>query len=40
MVALYQELIIRSLEEVTPLLHSLPDAQELPVIGDVVPFGT
>jgi hypothetical protein len=40
MVALYEDLVIRSLEGVAPLLHCLHDGQELPIVRVVVLFGT
>jgi len=40
MVALYEDLMIRSLEVVAPLHHSLHDGQELPIVRVVVLFGT
>jgi len=40
MVALYEDLMIRSLEVVAPLLHSLHDGQELPIVHVLVLFGT
>jgi len=40
MVALYEDLIIRSLEVLAPLLDSLQDGQELPIVRVVVLFGT
>jgi len=40
MVALYEDLMIRSLEVVVPLLQSLHNGQELPIVRVVVLFGT
>jgi hypothetical protein len=40
MVAMYEDLMIRSLEVVARLLHSLHDGQELPIVHVVVLFGT
>jgi len=40
MVALYKDLVIRSLEVVTPLLHSLHNGQEVPIARVAVLFGT
>jgi hypothetical protein len=40
MVALCEDLLIGSLQIVAPLLHSLYDAQELPIVHVIVLFGT
>ena len=40
MVALYEDLMIHSLQVVTPLLQSLHDGQELQIISVVVLLGT
>jgi hypothetical protein len=40
MVALYEDLMVRSLEVVAPLLQSLHDGQELSIVRVVVLFGT
>jgi hypothetical protein len=40
MVALYEDLMIHSLEVVAPLLHSPHDGQELLIVHVVVLFGT
>jgi len=40
MVALYEDLMIRSLQVVAPLLHSLHDGLDLPIVRVVVLFGT
>ena len=40
MVALYEDLMTRSLEVVAPLLHSLHNGQEFPIVRIVVLFGT
>jgi hypothetical protein len=40
MVALYEDIVIRSLEVVAPLLHSRHDGQELLIVRVLVLFGT
>jgi hypothetical protein len=40
MVALYKDLMIRTLEVVAPWVHSLHDGQELQIVYVIVRFGT
>jgi hypothetical protein len=40
MAVLYEDLVIRSLEVVMPLLHTIEDGQELMILRVVVLFGT
>ena len=40
MIAMYEDLMIWSLEVVVPLLHSVHNGQDLPIVRVVVLFGT